>query len=162
MERRTALSSAAIGFTAALLGCTALTPAAAATALQTDTATLNAALQAMSGELKAANITVPPALTAVLADLNTNATAIGTAITTPPTTVQAILGDIQTIATIATPFFPEIAVFEPLVNAALSMGSVLLADAGITLASAAPAVKPRYTAAEARLILAGMAAKAKK
>jgi hypothetical protein len=168
MKRRS-LFLAATGGALGLAGCTALTPAAVQTALQTDTADLAAALDTLPAELSAAGVTVPAATLAdinnVISDINTNAAAIASAATTSPTSVSAIVGDITTVASLVEPFFPEAAAIVPLVDAAVSIGGTLLSEAGVSLAAAPAARKytPRtvYAPAAARAILHAQARKAK-
>jgi hypothetical protein len=164
MKRRTLAS---FGLATLLLSCTSLTPAAVATALQTDTADLNAALQTLPAELTAAGVTVPAAtladITKVLADIQTNAAGIAAASTTSPTNASAIVSDINTVASLVSPFFPEAGLIVPIVDAAVSIGGSLLSEAGVSLAAApiAGSYRPRsvYAPDAARGILHAQALK---
>ena len=161
-SRRALLTTTGLGLTAALAACASITPAAVQTQLQTDTAALAAALQTIPALLAQAGVTVDAATQAqiakVLADINANAAAIAATVTAPPTNVTTIVSDINLVASLVTPFFPMAGVVVPIVDAALSIGSTLLGEAGIALASAAPLPTPKYSPAAARLILAGAAA----
>ena len=162
MKRRTLVSAAPLGLAAFLLGCTALTPAAVQTAIQADTSALAGALATVPSLLAAAGVTVPASVTtqlnSVLAEINSNAAAIAAAATAPPNTVTTIVSDIKLVAGLVTPFFPEAAVIVPIVDAALSIGTTLLSEAGVSLASAGPLPPPKYTPDQARVILRNAAA----
>lgn len=157
MKRRTVLTAAPLGLAGFLLACTALTPAAVQTQLQSDTAALAGALSTVPALLAAAGVTVPAGVTTqinnVLADINANAAAIASAATAPPNTVTTIVSDIKLVAGLVSPFFPAAAAVVPIIDAALSLGTVLLAGAGVSLAAAGPLPPPKYTPDQARLIL---------
>ncbi len=147
MNRRMLLVAAPV---IAFAGCTSLTPSQ----LAADVQTVAAGLSALPGLLLQAGAKVSAAvqaqISAALADLQSNASAIAVAATTPIANVQAVVSDINLVGALVTPFFPAAAAIVPLVDAAVSLIGTILAEAGIVSSSTKAA---KYSPDQARLLL---------
>lgn len=157
-RRRAGALLASASVAGLLAGCGAKVPPAAqpsqiATDVELVAAGLTAAINQVVGlPIPAATIAT---LKADLAQVQAAAQAVAASVGPVPTaSIQSIVQAVQAIADIVLPMFPATMSFVPVINAALSMLPALLAAVGIkglTLKAQAP----KYSAAEARLILAG-------
>lgn len=137
--RRALLATSAFA-AAALVGCTQAQ-------VQSTLATLAAGWAALPGLLSGANVplsaSVSAQVSAALAELETNANAIGTAVGAPPTTVNTIVTDITLVGNLLSPFFPGTTAIGALVGAGVSLIGTLLTEAGLTAATQVTALNAK-------------------
>jgi hypothetical protein len=150
ISRRLLSTTTAMGAIALAAGCTSTTASAATSDIQT----LAAGVTAIEGDLPAAGVAIPAAtlaqVTTAVADINSNAAGIGTAVTVSPTTVATINTDVNLFATLLSPFFPEATFIGIAIEAVVSLIGTIVAETGAKTAAAAPG---RMSAAKARLVL---------
>jgi hypothetical protein len=162
ITRRTALLALAPISTAALLtGCK--TPPSSASAWQQDIQTIDSGLGNVLADLQA--IPNPPAaltaalpkIQAELAIIDTNAGKIAAALAPDQTVLQTFDNAVAALVPLATPFFSAAPAVAVAIQAAAALAQVALSEAGIVGATAK--ITPIYTAARARALLKGTAAK---
>jgi len=152
MNRRSLLIS-----TAGLVGAAALAGCSGATSdqLSNDVNLLVNGLSAVVVTLSDPALKVPAAtlaqINAVLADLQSNAAAIGNALTPNTNTVQAIGNAVSALAALATPFFPLSSVVAMVVQAALALVPTILSFVHAPVPAGAAANS--MNADQARLVL---------
>lgn len=158
LTRRRLLTTAAPA--AILLGLVACASAPSGDTISTDAGLIGAGLATVVAALQAAGVAVPQAaldaVNSAVADIQKYAAQISSAVgNTTGTLLQQIMGGLQTVATVLTPFFPFAQLAFNIVSAGVSLGSYLLSLVGVTSAAAtkASAGLEHYSPPEARTIL---------
>lgn len=142
IQRRTLL----LAGTAALAGCATLTPAAIASDVQL-VATGVQALAPLLGPLGVPAATIAQVV-ALAADVSAQVTSVGSVVSslTPPSNIQAIVTDVNAIATVALPLLPNTPSgnsARAIILAAQALLPGILASAGLPVPTgAAPGVSP--------------------
>lgn len=141
LQRRSLLAaSAALPFVGLLTACGGTT----ASQLKADVQTIDAGLEGILSDLLAVpGVAIPAATVAqiqkALADIDTNGASIGGALAPGQSVVTDFVESVDTLASLAQPFFPQAPAIAAVITAAASLAQIVLQEAGVLKA-------PRFTA----------------